>query len=240
MTRSPSARCLPTITLVTACKARSVSPRQPISAPRSRPLMSSMIGSVPERTLTRARTPMCFSSPSTRPRAVSALPLEGAAGSPAAASWSMTLTSTIVSSAVSVRILTSTLRRLSFSSINAASTASSRVRPRPSADFTCAISLPLFSCLLGRLRPGTVPGHRLGDPRGADRALARQGRRPSRDGPETRRQQVPPPDHEALLNDTYAVPDKPVEAQAGGNVQGEVADHQRREQDHRPLHLQGL
>src|SRR5437764_7256358 len=74
ITRSPSARCLPTITLVTDCSARNVSPRQPMRAPRSLPLMSRVIGSTPERTLTRARTPMCLSRPSTSARAASALP----------------------------------------------------------------------------------------------------------------------------------------------------------------------
>src|SRR5438477_7872330 len=146
ITRSPSARCLPTITLVTACSARSVSPRQPISAPRSRPLMSRVMGSEPVRTLTWARTPMCLRRPSTRLFAASALPLAGAGMvSGVGAFWSITVTSTRVSSGVSLRILTSTLRRLSWSSISAASTASSSVRPRPSADFKCLHSLPCFS-----------------------------------------------------------------------------------------------
>src|SRR5207248_691102 len=81
----------------------------------------------------------------TRPRGVSALPFAaaGAATGPPSLS-SITLTSTTVSSAVSLRILTSTWRRLSWSSINAASTASSRVRPRPSAVFTCDQLLGLW------------------------------------------------------------------------------------------------
>src|SRR2546421_3462904 len=245
MPRSPSARCLPTITFVTDCSARSVSPRQPISGPRSRPLMSSVIGSAPCRTLTKARTPMCFNRPSTRVFAASALPLAGACGIPVVgAPWSMIVTSTTVSSAVSLRILTSTLRRLSWSTISAASTASSSVRPRPSADLKFVHSLPstFFRLSLfvraARLSSLGDVGHRLAPEAG--RCLAGQRRRSPRDSPEPRRQQVAPPDHEALLNDTYAVPDEPVEAESGGNVQGEVADHQGRDPHHRPLHLQCL
>src|SRR6266849_5606641 len=58
----------------------------------------------------------------------------------------MTLTSTTVSSGPSLITRTSTFRRLSPSSIKAASTASSRVRPRPSADLIAPPPLPhLFS-----------------------------------------------------------------------------------------------
>src|SRR2546421_2077786 len=245
MTSSPPTGCLHTITLFTACSARSVSPRQPIKAPRSRPLMSSVMGSLPVRTLTCARTPMCFSSPSTRLFAASALPLVGTGVIPiTGALWSMIVTSTMVSSDVSLRILTSTLRRLSWSTISAASTASSSVRPRPSADLKFVHSLPstFFRLSLfvraARLSSLGDVGRRLAPEAG--RCLAGQRRRSPRDSPEPRRQQVAPPDHEALLNDTYAVPDEPVEAQPGGNVQGEVPDHQGRDPHHRPLHLQCL
>src|SRR6266704_160228 len=238
MARSPSASCLPSITFVTDCSARSVSPRQPISAPRSRPLMSMVMGSVAERTVTCARTPMCFRSPSTRDRAVSAFPLGAAAPIAGAASWSMTLTSTTVSPAVSLMTRTSTLRRLSPSSINAASTASSSVRPRPSADF---IRMPHELCSLFRppgpavlwsgLEAGRGPSCRTASTLGRHRL----GRPPSTSS--SLRKKIPPTDDEVLLNDTHAVADEPVEAKPGGNLQCEDSDHHRRQQHHGPLHL---
>src|SRR5438270_2122913 len=240
MTRSPSSRCLPTITLVTDCSARSVSPRQPISAPRSRPLMSRVIGSLPGRTCTCARTPMCLSRPSRSERTVSALPFASGIEPDAwAAARSMTLTSTTVSLAVSLTTFTSTLRRVSPSSIRAASTASSRVRPRPSADLisTSALSrcsflrfLALRAAVGGPLRRNA----RLGRTRRWSSALRRaeRGGRPAAAGP-----QVAPPDDETLLNDTDAVSDEPVEAQARRHGQGEEPDHHRRQEDHHSLRL---
>src|SRR6266851_1668234 len=243
ITRSPSARCFPTITLVTDCSARKVSPRHPISAPRSRPLMSSVIGSVPVRTVTWARTPMCLSKPSTSDRATSALPLVGeAAAAPSdGAVWSRTLTSTTVSPGPSLMTRTSTFRRLSPSSIKAASTASSSVRPRPSADF---IGLPPRLCSLFRPpRPRSVLRRGLqAGPRSAvfGTAPAFRHDRLCRPPSAPFRKQVSGPYDEVLLNDTDQVPDKPVEPEAGGNLEREVTDHQRRQPDHRPLHLLGL
>src|SRR5712692_10115121 len=253
MTRSPSSRCLPTITFVTDCRARSVSPRQPINAPRSRPVTSSVIGSLPARTCTEARTPMCLRSPSSSVRTVSALPFTG--DSPAGADASITVTSTTVSSGFSLTTLTSTLRRVSPSSIRAASTASSRVRPRPSADLI--VSLPssrlVAPACLGRAPLGVLcilvlPPTTLHAPRqllrvAAAAVLGRTGSlrladrrlRAASLGPE-----ASPPDHEVLLNDTDAVADEPVEPEAGRNLQGEVPDHQRRHHDHHSLHLLGL
>src|SRR2546427_6596179 len=153
----------------------------------------------------------------------------------------MTLTSTTVSSGPSLMTRTSTFRRLSPSSIKAASTASSRVRPRPSADF---IGLPPRLCSLFR-PPGPRSVLRRGLEARPGSAIFRTAPAFDRDRlrrpPSTPlRKQVSPTDHEVLLNDTDQVPHKPVQPQAGGNLQGEVADHQRRQPDHRPLHLLGL
>src|SRR5713101_4369485 len=151
----------------------------------------------------------------------------------------MTLTSTTVSSGPSLITRTSTFRRLSPSSIKAASTASSSVLPRPSADLISPLpsSSPLPpSRAASRLRRRFEPG--LGSVLRAAPALGRRGQyRPS---PVSWRQEVAPADHEALLNDTDQVPDKPVKPQAGRDLQGEVSDHQRRQPHHRPLHLLGL
>src|SRR5260370_11920887 len=247
MTRSPSARFLPSMTFVTDCSARRVWPRHPIRPPRSRPLISGVMGSVPVRPVTWARTPLCFSNLSTSARAAPAFPSAGDAASAGAAPWSITTTSTSVSSGPSLITRTSTFRRLSPSSIKAASTASSRVRPRPSADLIappprCASLLSPFPSLLApsgsasRLRRRLQP--RLGSVLWAAPALGRDGQhRPS---PIAFRQEVSPTDHEVLKNDTDHVADKPVEPKAGGNLQGEVPDHQGRQQDHRPLHRLGL
>src|SRR5712691_2543336 len=153
----------------------------------------------------------------------------------------MTLTSTTVSSGPSLMTRTSTFRRLSPSSIKATSTASSRVRPRPSADF---IGLPPPLCSLFRppgprsvLRRGLQTRPR---PRVFRTTPARCHDRLRRPPSTPFRQEVSPPDHEVLLNDTDQVPHKPVQPEAGGDLQREVADHQGREPDHGPLHLLGL
>src|SRR5207245_4051425 len=106
---------------------------------------------------------------------------------------------------------TSTLRRLSPSSIKAASTASSRVRPRPSADF---IGMPPRYCSLLRPSGPTVLWHRL-----QARARLRSGPRTLPTLPHHRlrgpaatrislRQAVAPPDHAVRLNDAPAGPDQ--------------------------------
>src|SRR5712692_10185815 len=247
MTRSPSARFLPNMTLVTDCRARRVSPRHPISPPRSRPLISSVIGSVPVRTVTCARTPMCLSNPSTSARAASALPFAGDAAPAGATPWSITTTSTNVSSGPSLITRTSTFRRLSPSSIKAASTASSRVRPRPSADLIARPphrasllspfpSLPAPPGPGSRLRRRLEPG--LGSVLRAASALRRDGQH--RPTPISSRQEASPADHEVLKNDTDHVADKPVEPEPGWNLQGEEPDHHRRQPHHRPLHRLGL
>src|ERR1700694_962214 len=202
---------------------------------------------------------MCLSKSSTIARATSALPLTGAA--PAATeAWSMMLTSTTVSSGPSFKTLTSTFRRLSPSSIRAASTASSRVRPRPSADFIAPTSSIWFPSVWPVLRSilrsvlGSVLGPVLGPilratarpgPRSAAWPVFRrattprinQGRRARHRPP---RQQVSPADHKALLNDTDAVPNEPVQPEPRRDVEGEVANHQGRQPDHHLLHLLGL
>src|SRR4029077_3840822 len=153
----------------------------------------------------------------------------------------MTLTSTTVSSGPSLMTRTSTFRRLSPSSIKAASTASSRVRPRPSADF---IPLPPRLCSLFR-PPGPRSVLRRGLQGGLGSAVFRSAPTFAHDRlcrpPSTPvRKEVPPSDNEVLLNDTDQVPDKPVQPQARGNLQREVTDHQRRKPDHGALHLLGL
>src|ERR1700730_7617317 len=191
---------------------------------------------------------MCLSKSSTIARATSALPFTGAA--PAAAeAWSMMLTSTTVSSGPSLSTLTSTFRRLSPSSIRAASTASSSVRPRPSADFISEPSsfwFPGPGSVLGSLRRCTW-GFVLSPLRPVARPILRAASAPAlgvdglvRSGTAPLWQQVPPAGHEALLNDTDAVADKPVEPEPCGYCDGEVQDHQGRKQDHRSLHLLGL
>src|SRR5438270_6067755 len=257
MTRSPSSRYLPTITFVTDWSARSVSPRHPISAPRSRPVTSSVIGSLPGRTCTCARTPMCFKSPSRRERTVSALPFAwGIEPAACATAGSMMLTSTTVSFGFSLTTLTSTLRRVSPSSIRAASTASSRVLPRPSADLI--VLLTSSRLLLTPLRPlgrASLRVLRILGPRPAalhtPRQLLRVARATAAILGRTRSfrlgdrwaapfgSQASPPDHEVLLNDTDAVADEPVKPEAGRDLQCEVPDHQRRHHDHHSLHLLG-
>src|SRR5205085_7516355 len=155
-----------------------------------------------------------------------------------AAAGSITVTSTSVSSVPSRRTLTSTFRRVSPSSMSAASTASSRVRPRPSTDLIDLTSR-LFVGALAIGRPLLLPLRlavavrrslrqvaRTGRGTAARRGSSGHGRRRRPLGPAPR-QQISPPDHEALLNDTHDVPDEPVEAQAGGDLEGEDADHQR-------------
>src|SRR5216684_7361568 len=247
ISRSPSARFLPNMTLVTDCKARRVSPLQPISPPRSRPLISSVIGSVPVRTVTWARTPMCLSNPSTSARAASALPFAGDAAPAGAAPWSITTTSTNVSSGPSLITRTSTFRRLSPSSIKAASTASSSVRPRPSADLIArpphrASLLSPFPSPPAPPRPGSRLRRRLEPGLGSvlrtASAFMRDGQyRPT---PISSRQKASPPDHEVLKNDTDHVADEPVEPEPGRHLQGEDPDHHRRQPHHRALHRLGL
>src|SRR5216684_542034 len=148
----------------------------------------------------------------------------------------MTLTSTTVSSGPSLITRTSTFRRLSPSSIKAASTASSRVRPRPSADLIAPP--PLRSSLLSpfpslpapprpgsRLRRRLEPG--LGSVLRTAPALRRDGQH--RPTPISSRQKASPPDYEVLKNDTDHVADKPVDP-----------EHHRRQPHHRPLHRLGL
>src|SRR5712692_1146885 len=183
---------------------------------------------------------MCLSNPSTSARAMSPLPFAGAVPPSEAAAWSMTLTSTTVCSGPSLITRTSTFRRLSPSSIKAASTASSSVRPRPSADLIgmtsrhCSLSRPPGPAVLRRwLEAWAWPGSTFRTiPAPGDNCLCRP--------PSAPRQHVAPTDHEALLNDTEHVADKPVEPQARWNLQREVPDHQRGQPDHRPLHLLGL
>src|SRR6266581_7227798 len=113
--------------------------------------------------------------------------------------------------------LTSTFRRLSPSSIKAASTASSRVRPRPSADF---IGLPPRLCSLFRPpRPRSVLRRGFQAwPRSAVFRTTPALRHDRLCGPPSTpfRKEVSRPDDEVLLNDTDQVPDKPVEPEAGG------------------------
>ena len=135
------------------CRARRVSPRHPMSMPRSRPETSTTMASGVSLVPTWQRIPILASSWSTIWRATSpspALPpvlVSVAAAVPAFPPLcSITVTSTTVSDVLSLSTLTSTLRRLSASCISAASTASSRVGPRPSAVFiSSASSVSVFS-----------------------------------------------------------------------------------------------
>src|SRR5438309_9256387 len=157
----------------------------------------------------------------------------------------MTVTSTTVSPGLSLMTRTSTLRRLSPSSINATSTASSSVRPRPSADF---IRMPHELRSLFRPPRPAVLWQGLQAGRGSARRTAstlghhRLGRPAATSLPPSTsiRKKIPPTNYEVLLNDTHAVADEPVEPKPGRHLQGEDSNHHRREQHHGPLHLLGL